>query len=204
MMRGRAPRIFLSCWSLPVRFATICLALLGAASSAFAETPQERLPTCYACHGALGTSDTAGVPSLGGQPADYLLVQLVLFRDKQRVVDVMNAMAAGLSDDDLRALADSMSKLEPPKTQAALDTAAMEQGRALVAKYRCGSCHAANLAGQDQIPRLAGQREDYLVKQLTDYKSNARAGYDPAMNEVAQEVQAADIPVLAKYLSSFH
>ena len=187
-----------------MRFATICLALLGAASSAFAETPQERLPTCYGCHGAMGTSDSAGVPSLGGQPADYLLVQLVLFRDKQRVVDVMNAMANGLSDDDLRALSDSMSKLPSPKPQAALDTAAMEQGRALVEKYRCRSCHAANLAGQDQIPRLAGQREDYLAKQLTDYKSNARAGYDPAMNEVAQEVQAADIPVFAKYLASFH
>lgn len=144
-----------------------------------------------------------GIPSLGGQPADYLLVQLVLFRDKQRVVEVMNQMAAGLSDDDLRALADSLSKLPPPKPQPALDAVAMEQGRALTEKYRCGSCHGAGFAGQDQIPRLAAQREDYLAKQLTDYKSNARAGYDPAMNEVAQEVQPADIPILAKYLASY-
>jgi cytochrome c553 len=186
-----------------VRIAAICLALLGLASSAAAETPQERLPTCYGCHGATGMSEMEGIPSLGGQPADYLLVQLVLFRDKQRVVEVMNQMAAGLSDDDLRALADSLSKLPPPKPQPALETAAMEQGRVLTEKYRCASCHAAGFAGQDQIPRLAAQREEYLVKQLTDYKSNARAGYDPAMNEVAQEVQEADIPVLAKYLASY-
>ena len=33
-------------------------------------------------------------------------------------------------------------------------------------------------------PRLAGQREDYLVKALREYKNNTRRGYDPAMAEV--------------------
>ena len=51
--------------------------------------------------------------------------------------------------------------------------------------------------------RLSGQREDYLLKSLREYKSNARAGYDPAMNEVAQEVKEADIPLLARYLNRF-
>ncbi|WP_158811019.1 cytochrome c [Beijerinckia sp. L45] len=186
-----------------MRFAAICLALVGLSAPAMAQTVAERLPTCLSCHGAQGISDTPGIPSLAGQPADYLLVQLVLFRDKQRVSEVMNAMADGLSDDDLRGLADSMAKLAPPKASGpVLEAAVLDQGRGLVEKYRCGSCHAANLSGQEQIPRLAAQREDYLGKQLTDYKSNARAGYDPAMNEVAQEVQPADIPVLAKYIAN--
>ncbi len=177
------------------------VSLFGPAS---ADTAQDRLPACVACHGAAGHSAVPGVPVLGGQPADYLLVQLVLFRDKQRVADPMNAMADGLSDDDLRTLSDSVSKLPlPAPPPATSDTVALAKGHDLVGKYRCNSCHGANLEGQEQIPRLAGQHEDYLAKSLAAYKSNARAGYDPAMNEVAQEVQEADIPVLAAYLASY-
>ncbi len=188
-----------------MRRVALCFALLLAAPSVRAQTVGERLTTCQSCHGAAGAALVDGAPYLGGQPSDYLLVQLVLFRDKQRVVDVMNAQAEGLSDDDLRTLADEMAKLPPPTPlQVQLDAAVIDHGRDLAARYRCGSCHTANFGGQDQIPRLAGQREDYLVKSLTEYKSNARAGYDPAMNEVSQEVKAEDIPVLAKYLAAFH
>ena len=177
---------------------------LAVSSSLAADLVKERLPACFACHGATGTSETEGIPSLGGQPPDYLLVQLVLFRDKQRVLDPMNAMADGLGDEDLRTLADTMGRLAPPKPSGApLVASAAAQGRDLAVKYRCNSCHGADFAGQDQIPRLAGQREDYLAASLTAYKSNTRAGYDPAMNEVAAEVQAADIPVLARYLASY-
>ena len=188
-----------------VRKAAFALALAGVVSPVrAADQAAERLPACQGCHGAGGTSEMTGVPSLGGQMPDYLLVQLVVFRSKQRVVEAMNAITDGLSDDDLRTLADTMAKQPAPKpAEPALDATLAAQGRDLSAKYRCNSCHGATFAGQDQIPRLAGQREDYLAKSLTDYKSNARAGYDPAMNEVAAEVQAADIPVLAKYLAAY-
>lgn len=172
-----------------------------AAGPARAQLAAERLPACLACHGADGTPAMAGVPALGGEPPDYLLVQLVLFREKQRIADPMNAMAEGLSDDDLRDLADRLSKLPPPKPVAA-GAALQTQGAALVEKYRCGSCHGAGLAGHDQIPRIAGQHADYLAAALTAYKTNTRAGYEPAMNEVSQEVADADIAPLAAYLSS--
>ncbi len=164
---------------------------------------KERLPTCLACHGEKGLSPTAEIPSLGAQPADYLLVQLVLFREKQRLADPMNAMADGLSDDDLRSLSDEVSKLPAPPPGQQADASLLAKGHDLTAKYRCNSCHGANFEGQEQIPRLAGQHEAYLAKALTAYKSNARAGYDPAMNEVAQEIQPADIPVLAAYLAGY-
>ena len=54
------------------------------------------------------------------------------------------------------------------------------------------------------MPRIAGQREDYLLKALTEYKSNARPGYSPAMSEVSQEIKADDIPVLAHYIARYH
>ncbi len=174
------------------------LTLLACGPAALAQPVSERLPVCLSCHGESGTSALDGVPSLGAQMPDYILVQLYLFREKQRLAPPMNDMAAGLTDDDLRTLADAMGKLPAPKPA---ETTADAAG--LAAKYRCNSCHGQSFEGHDQIPRLAGQREDYLVKSLTEYKTNARAGYEPAMNEVAQEVQEADISVLAKYLAGY-
>ncbi len=187
-----------------MRFALLCLAGVAAIAPARAQPAAERLPACLACHGTAGASDTPGVPSLGGQLSDYVLIQLYLFREKQRVAEPMTTMAEGLTDDDLRSLGDTMSQLPPPAaTGEILDAAALEHGSGLMSKYRCNSCHGADYAGRDNIPRIAAQREDYLVKSLTEYKSNARAAYDPAMNAVAQEVAEADIPAIAKYLAHY-
>ncbi len=173
----------------------------GAALAAPDAAVQERLAPCIACHGA-GTSETEGVPSLGGQMPDYVVTQLFQFREKQREAAPMNDIAAGFSDDDLRAYADAIGTLPPP-TRAGdpADPALMARGQALVAKHQCTSCHGADLAGRDAIPRIRDQREDYLAKALAGYKSNARPGYDPAMNEVAQELSEADIKDLAAYVS---
>jgi cytochrome c553 len=187
-----------------VRLAIVLSLLSTIVPAALEQTVEERLPVCLACHGESGVSTKENVPSLGGQPADYLLIQLYLFREKQRRSEMMKAMANGLTDDDLRTLSDRLAKLTPPPaTGAALTEPELEQGRDLVAKYRCASCHQADFSGHDQIPHLAGQREDYLLKSLRAYKSNRRPGYDPAMNEVMQEVRETDIPVLAHYMSRF-
>ncbi len=58
------------------------------------------------------------MPSLGGQPAPYALIQLYLFREKQRVVEPMNEMTKGFTDDDLRAFSDFIAKLPPPPPPA--------------------------------------------------------------------------------------
>jgi cytochrome c553 len=51
------------------------------------------------------------------------------------------------------------------------------------------------------MPRLAAQREDYLLKALRDYKSASRPGYDATMDEVIRPVTDADIADLAHYLA---
>ena len=140
---------------------------------------------CLACHGASGTSSTEKVPSLGAMPVNYVLTQLYLFRAGIRQAEPMNAMAEGLTDDDLRTLGDAMNKLSPPEPAAALPEAERASSQALIERYHCNSCHGPDLAGQATIPRIAGQREDYLLQSLTGYKSNARKGYSPAMNEAA-------------------
>jgi cytochrome c553 len=67
-----------------------------------AQSLQERLPTCFACHGEKGQSQLPEVPSLGAQQAVYALIELVMFRDKLRITEPMNEMTKGLSDDELR------------------------------------------------------------------------------------------------------
>ncbi len=180
-----------------IRAAVAALGILAAAPAA-AEELAERLAPCLACHGENGQSQTPEVPSLGAQTAPYTLIQLYLFREKQRVFDVMNEMAKGLSDDDLRSVADFIAKLPAPQPPAeAGDAARLERGRSLVQRNHCNVCHRVDLSGQENVPRLAGQREDYLVKTLRDYKSRARIGYDASMAEVLQPISDEEIPDLA-------
>jgi cytochrome c553 len=52
------------------------------------------------------------------------------------------------------------------------------------------------------VARLAGQREDYLIKALNDYKSNVRVGGGvAAMAEVAYSLSEEEIVALAHYLA---
>jgi cytochrome c553 len=152
---------------------------------------------CLACHGEKGQSENPEVPSLGAQPAPYTLIQLYLFREKQRKVELMVEYAKDLSDDDLRQFSDAIEKLPAPQPAPAGDGARMQHGYALIAQHHCSVCHQTNLGGRDNAPRLAAQREDYRAKALREYKSNARVGYEPIMLEVMRPLGDADIADLA-------
>jgi cytochrome c553 len=179
-------------------------ALMAGAPLAFAEPPQ-KLVVCLACHGAEGQSQIENVPSLGAQPAPYSVIQLFLFREKMRVVEPMNEMAKELSDANLQSLADALTALPAPKPPADPgDPARLEHSRALSEQNHCNICHRADFSGQRNVPRLADQREDYLLKALRDYKSGARKGYDPAMIEVVQSLGDAQLVELAYYLAHLH
>ena len=183
--------------------AALAIAFLWFTAPAVAQDLSARLPTCLACHGQEGTSAIPTVPSLGAMPVNYVLTQLYLFREKVRVADPMNAMAAGLTDDDLRALGDIFNKMPTPAPAPALSAAEQEKASALVSQYHCNSCHGADLGGQQTIPRIAGQHAEYVRQALVGYKTNTRHGYSPAMNEAAQDVKDEEIPLLARYVASF-
>jgi len=186
---------------------------IGAVAPLRAETIAERAAPCLACHGESGQSETPEIPSLGGQPAPYLLIQLYLFREKQRassskkndqMIQVMSEMTKDFTDDDLRNFSDFLAKLPVPKSPAdAGDPVRMRRASALITQYRCNSCHNLDLAGRENIPRIANQREDYLAKTLRDYKNNTRHGYDGAMAEVLAPVTDQQIPDLAYYIARF-
>ena len=178
--------------------AVACLAALPVAAA----TLDEKLAPCLSCHGEKGQSANPQVPSLGAQPKDYVLVQLYIFREKMWKVELMNEMTKGLSDDDLRAVSDMIAKLPPPEPISGIpDPARMDRGRVLAQQNRCNFCHQSNFQGLDNVPRLAGQREDYLLKSLRTYKDNSRRGYDAQMSEVVYAMKDEDFVDLAYYLA---
>jgi cytochrome c553 len=180
------------------------LLVCAASQPLFAETFAERVAPCLACHGEKGQSENPKIPSLGGQTAPYLLIQLYLFREKQRVVEIMNDITKTFTDDDFRTFSDFIAKLPPPQpTKDAPDDGRMQSGRALITQHRCNSCHNLDLAGRENIPHIANQREDYLAKTLREYKSNTRHGYDGVMAEVLTPITDAQILDLAYYIARF-
>jgi cytochrome c553 len=184
-----------------VRAAISALILLAAASAA-AVPLEERLPTCLACHGETGQSNAPEIPSLGAQMSPYVLIQLYLFREKQRVNEIMNQMAHDLTDADLQTFADAIAKLPAPRSAGEpSDPAVMATGLSLVLRYRCNFCHNADLSGRDNVPRIAGQREDFLVKTMLEYKNNTRHGYDGSMAEVLQPISEGEIKDIAYFVS---
>jgi cytochrome c553 len=178
----------------------------GAAQASAASAPAgtDRFTTCAPCHGAGGVSTMTETPSLAGQHSFYAITQLFLFRAGRRANPVMTAMAKGMSDADLRAYADLIASLPaaPPAAPAPADAARMARGAGLAQRHRCASCHGDDYAGEKQVPRLAGQREDYLAKTLAEFKAGTRVGYTSAMNETLAGVDANELPDLAHYLAN--
>jgi len=170
--------------------------------SAHALTYEEKLPACLACHGENGISQTAEVPSLAGMPSDFTLIQLFLFRQGTRKIEIMNDVAKDMTDDALRKSAEHCSQRPPPKASGdAADPQIAARAQAVVAANHCASCHNPDFSGREQMPRLAAQREDYLLKALRDYKGAKRPGYDATMDEVIRPVTDADIVDLSHYLA---
>jgi len=183
------------------KLAAAAAALVAGTLCALAD-PSEKLTPCLACHGAEGQSEIVNVPSLGAQPALYSLIQLFLFRQKMRIAEPMNEMAKELSDGDLQAMADALAAAPAPRPPTDPgDPARLERARALTEENHCNVCHRPDFSGRENVPRLAGQREDYLLKSLRDYKSGARHGYDATMAEALQPVDDAQLAELAYYLA---
>jgi cytochrome c553 len=182
-------------------FSSVAILVAIAMTTARAATIDERLAPCIACHGANGQSVIPEVPSLGGQPQFYLSVQLLMFRERLRIFEPKNAALKGVSDDDLRRIAAVLAERPPPAPADSMEPARSERARALIQQHRCNFCHKQDFSGEEGAPRLAAQREDYLIKALRDYKSNARRAYDPSMADVMHPLTEADILDLAHYLA---
>jgi cytochrome c553 len=188
------------------------VALIGILSAAFLfgsfahaadnAAAKEKAELCAGCHGDSGISQTENTPSLAGQPDQFLQWQLVFFRGGSRKSDQMQPVAEGMSNDDIRTLGAYFAALTPPKPAPDDNPDLSKKGAQAAVGRRCASCHTDSFAGTQAVARLAGQREEYLVKALHDYKSGVRSGgAGAAMTDVAYPLSDEEIEALAHYLA---
>ena len=161
----------------------------------------QKSQACIGCHGPGGSSVNPVVPSLAGQPAQFIATQLVMFREGMRKDVQMSPFAAGLSNADLNNIAAyfAAQKLTPPTDKADASTTAA--GMRLAKQFNCVQCHGPALMGLQHIPRLAGQQHEYLKIQLRGFKASTRFDMDGQMTSATQPLSDPDIEILAKYLA---
>lgn len=142
-----------------------------------------------------------GVPSLAGQQALFVTNQLILMREGVRQIEQMTAVVKDLADSDIEALAAYYAGLVPARSSERLDPGSALRGAEAAAALGCGTCHLPDYSGQNQVPRLAKQRVDYLIAALTAYRDNRRIGSDTSMNAAMYGIRDADIAALAHFLA---
>lgn len=182
--------------------AVLAVALPGVAIAADAAAGMQKAQVCIACHGPEGVSATPAIPSLAGQPAQFIATQLLMFREGKRKDPQMSPFAANLTNTDLNNIAAyfTAQKLTLPAVTA--DAAAAQTGANLARQLNCVQCHGPALLGQQHIPRLAGQQREYLRTQLRGFKASTRFDMDGQMTSAAQPLSDADIESLAAYLAN--
>lgn len=89
---------------------SMSLLFTGITASAFAEegninAGKEKATACAGCHGENGNSMVSTFPKLAQQHASYLIKELHAFKSNMRVNAMMNALAMGLSDEDINDIA---------------------------------------------------------------------------------------------------
>ncbi|WNC70500.1 c-type cytochrome [Thalassotalea psychrophila] len=143
---------------------------------------QQYYQACVACHGSDGVGNEAlNAPRLAGLSAWYTKRQLQYFKHKVRGTTAedtfgaqMAAMSITLPDD--KAINDVSAYIEslPDVIIKQSSSANIEKGKAL---YRnCSFCHGSNGQGNYALnaPRLAGQHNWYLKRQLLNFKNDIR------------------------------
>ena len=163
---------------------------------------------CGLCHGLDGNSHMAKFPKLAGQKAAYIETQFNAFRQQKRSNDggQMQAITQEVDPSDIQAIAEYFSHQPAPQPSAegAVDNDLYRLGETLYTQGRdglpaCNSCHNAT---RTDTPWLDAQHQDYLKKQLNDFRSNNRhndAG--EIMREVANTLTQEEQDAVAHYLS---
>ena len=180
----------------------VCVGMASLAQAGI-EEGRAKAQACVACHGVDGNAVSAEIPSLAGQPRQFLVQALFMYREGLRKNEVMTPLAKPLSNVDLNDLAHYFSAQQMAPPARATDTTRSTWARAVSERNHCVSCHTPSFRGQQHIPRLAGQGKAYLLAQLVQFKASTRADLDGTMTSAAQGLASDDLEPLADYLSTF-
>ena len=177
------------------------LSLASSRASAQQLAMPEKAKQCLACHGEKGVPIDKLIPVIAGQHQGYIYLMLRDFKLGLRKNDIMNAMAADMTRDEMMAIAEWFSKqpwpnLNQPRASAE-DT---KRSELAIVAGQCGACHGAQGMGDGTNPRIAGQWKEYLLLTLTEFRSRARKN-NPWMSDILNTLQPEDMPALANYMA---
>jgi cytochrome c553 len=158
---------------------------------------------CTMCHGARGVS-ASDVPNLAGQYPEVIAKQMGDYRDGQRRHALMQALAAGLQEQDVRDLAAFYAQLPRPSPVEAHvpEPSLVHVGDPMRNIAPCASCHGGidHKAGS---PWLEGMPEAYLAEQLREFANGTRRNdAHGVMRNVARQMKPAEIAAVSAYYAS--
>ncbi|HTO49346.1 MAG TPA: c-type cytochrome [Burkholderiales bacterium] len=177
----------------------------GASQAQDIEQGRKKAEACVGCHGPNGNSTLSQYPILAGQTARYLYLQLKDFKEGRRTEPQMELFAKDLSREDMFDLAAffAAQKLRPAANFEP-DPAKAERGKKKSEEVLCTTCHLGGFMGQNEIPRVAGQHYEYIVKQLKDFKTAKRTNDAGNMASVSRTLSDRDIDDLANFLAGLY
>lgn len=185
--------------------------LLGASPLAWAQGAGSITVTaCLPCHGggAAAAPVAPTFPTLDGQHAAYLDKQLREYKSGKRRGETMAPLIGTLKKQQIPAMAAHFAGQTPARGTvenpelAARGKVLYEEGNRVSGVPGCIGCHLPDGVGHERYPRLAGQRQAYIVQQLMDFKSGTRSN-DRArvMRAVAGRLTEEEIRAVAEYLA---
>lgn len=159
---------------------------------------------CATCHGPQGNSQIALNPSLAGQPKVFIENQMVLIREGLRDIPEMRGVLDGMTDAEIVAIAQYFSSQKPqPAAAGPVDRASYERGKALAGKMLCGTCHLPDFSGREQMPRLAGQHETFLLRSMKQFRDHPGPGRDTIMAAALYGAKDSELADLAHFMAHF-
>ena len=161
---------------------------------------------CAVCHGEQGQSVAPDFPRLAGQNAGYVLKQLKDFATGARISPTMGDKAKQLSEEQMFAIGLFYQSMRPSLTQAVdpkleqVGEFVYERGNAHTSMPACVICHGTAARGTTELPRLAGQHPDYIVRQMKAFKDRRRNNDNAIMHLVADRITELELQAVAAYL----
>src|ERR1700751_4123444 len=118
--------------------ALLLLALTAADAHAIdVAAGKQKAEICAGCHGDNGISQMENIPSLAGQPDQFIQWQLVYFRAGARKNEQMQPIVEQITNEDIRNLGAYFSSLTPPKGPKDDNPDLSEKGKQAGARRRC-------------------------------------------------------------------
>ncbi len=179
----------------------VLLGTYGAGAPEDQGSLEAKIRACGSCHGSDGNSTREGIPSLAGQPEKFLIDQLILIREGVRRSELMRPFVRGFDDATIIAISKYFASSKVRPADGPIKPELVSRGRALAENGHCGGCHLKDFSGREQIPRIAGQREDYLAAMLRAYRDGKALRPDTTMNNIMRGASDADIRALAHFLT---